>query len=295
MQISRFSPLVLLLLAALMCFSCSVSEETTGAESYVVEGWIDSGHFPIVKITRSMSLRSGDGTSVDSLSNYVERWARVAVCDGERTVVLTGMPDKTGLPPYLYTTGDMRGEVGKTYTLTVDTPDGHHMEAVTTIPEPVRIDSFLVENVDGTGDNCQLYGYTRDRRKCKLFTEVVGLDSEYKSSFLGLYDSGMIGNDGRVAICRGYTNLKKDFSPYFMDTESLLVKFSAIDSVAYGFWRSFEDMVALSRNPLFPVTKNLQGNVKGALGYWFGYGSTFYNVRISYHMDGLPWEATAYE
>ncbi len=294
MPISRFSPLVLLFLAAAMCFSCSVSEETTGAESYVVEGWIDSGHFPIVKITRTMSLKSS-GTSVDSLSNYVERWARVAVCDGERTVVLTGMADKTGLPPYLYTTGDMRGEVGKTYTLTIDTPDGHHIEAVTTIPEPVCLDSFMVEDVDGTGDNCQLYGYTRDRRKCKLFTQVIGLDSDYKSSYLGLYDSGMIGNDGRVAIYRGRTNLKKDFSPYFTDIDTLQVKFSAIDSVAYGFWRSFEDMASLSRNPLFPVTKNLQGNVKGALGYWFGYGSTFYFVRLSDHTDGLPWEAIAQE
>ena len=38
-------------------------------------------------------------------------------------------------------------------------------------------------------------------------------------------------------------------------------------------------MTILSRNPLFPVAKNLQSNMTGALGYWFGYGSSFYYVR----------------
>ncbi len=294
MQKFHFKPLVLLIFSAVVCISCSVSGETTGTESYVVEGWIDSGHFPIVKISRTMSLNSG-GTSIDSISNYIERWARVEVSDGERAVILTGMPDKTSLPPYIYTTGDMRGEVGKTYTLTVETHDGHHIEAVTTIPEPVRLDSFSVEDVTGIGDRWSVYGYTHDRRKCKLFTQVVGLDSDYKSAYLGLYDTDMIGNDGRVAVYRGRTNLKKDFSPYFSNGDTVLVKFSAIDSTAFSFWRSFEDMVTLSRNPLFPVTKNLQSNVKGALGYWFGYGSTFYIVNLNDHFDGEKWEAKGQE
>lgn len=286
----RFNALVLLLSAIVVCLSCSTSEETTGAECYVVEGWIDNGHFPVVKVTRTMNLHTG-GTSIDSLANYVERWARVAVCDGEKTVVLTGKPDKKVFPPYKYTTGDMRGEVGKTYTLTVDTPDGQHLEAVTTIPEPVSIDSFMVKNVDETGDLWEIYGYTHDRRRCKLFTKVSGLDDEYKSAYLGLYGIGMIGDDGKMGIYRGQTNLEKDFSAYFSGLETVQVKFSAIDSVAFRFWRDFEDMITLSRNPLFPMIKNLQGNVKGGLGYWFGYGSTFYSVRLKDHLDELPWKA----
>jgi hypothetical protein len=39
-------------------------------------------------------------------------------------------------------------------------------------------------------------------------------------------------------------------------------------------------MLTLSRNPLFPVKKNLNGNVTGALGCWFGYGATQYQVVI---------------
>ncbi|MGO5243946.1 hypothetical protein ACTQ16_01355 [Prevotella sp. LCP21S3_D2] len=39
-------------------------------------------------------------------------------------------------------------------------------------------------------------------------------------------------------------------------------------------------MLALSRIPLMPVNTNLKSNVHGALGYWQGYGSSFYEVRI---------------
>jgi hypothetical protein len=265
-------------LAALVCLSCSSYEQTEGAEGIVVEGWIDSGRFPIVKVTRTVALNS-KGMSSDSLDNYVEKWARVTVSDGERMVVLTGKPARQYYPPYIYTTGQMRGEVGKTYKLTVETPDGSRAEAETTIPEPVTIDSFSVERAAGSDTLCQLYGYTPCRQRCKVFTQVAGTDSEYLSAYHGLFDRDMIGSDGRISISRGRTNLVKDFSPFFSCGDTVLVKFSAIDSTAYRYWRDFEDMIVLSRNPLFPVTKNLHTNMKGALGYWFGYGSTFYQVR----------------
>ena len=39
-------------------------------------------------------------------------------------------------------------------------------------------------------------------------------------------------------------------------------------------------MIGLSRVPLVAVNTNLKSNVKGALGYWCGYGSTYYKVTI---------------
>jgi len=80
-------------------------------------------------------------------------------------------------------------------------------------------------------------------------------------------------------VYRGRTILKKGVSSYFGENDTVMVKFSAMDDDTYEFWRNFEDMADLSRNPLFPVTKNLHSNVSGALGYWFGYGSTFYLVK----------------
>ena len=75
-------------------------------------------------------------------------------------------------------------------------------------------------------------------------------------------------------------NLQKDFTPFFKENEIVRVKVSSLGEEGYAFWRSFEDMAALSRIPLMPVNSNLKSNVQGALGYWLGYGSSFYEVRI---------------
>jgi len=57
-----------------------------------------------------------------------------------------------------------------------------------------------------------------------------------------------------IYVYRGYTILKKGVSSYFGENDTVMVKFTAIDDDAYEFWRNFEDMADLSRNPLFPVT-----------------------------------------
>ena len=55
-----------------------------------------------------------------------------------------------------------------------------------------------------------------------------------------------------------------------------MVKIAHIDETAYNFWRDHETTLMIGRNPLFPVTNNIRSNVRGGLGYWFGYGSTEY-------------------
>lgn len=284
--------LSLILLSVVISFfaACSELDEATAPSELVVEGWIDAGEFPIVKLTSTISL-TYDGIDVDDLSQYVDKWARVSLSDGEREIIMIGKATHSYYPPYIYTTSEMRGEVGKTYHLRVKASDGTVAEAVTTIPIPVTIDSFSVEPVGGTLDEdyedaphvarYQLYGYTSDRCRCKLFTRVMNRDDEFLSAYLGTIDSTMIDDEGQISVSRGRTNLEKEFTPYFGENDTVFVKFSAVNNDAYEFWRDFEDMADLSRNPLFPVTKNLHSNVTGALGYWFGYGSTFYAVPIS--------------
>ena len=36
----------------------------------------------------------------------------------------------------------------------------------------------------------------------------------------------------------------------------------------------------IGRNPLFPVINNLRSNIRGGLGYWFGYGAKEYRLFI---------------
>lgn len=264
--------------------ACTVDYDTDSHSDIVVEGWIDSGGFPVVMLTRSIPI-STEYQSLDSLDNYIERWATVNVSNGERNVTLIGTYNNNYYPPYIYTTTDMRGEVGKTYSLTVDCADGTHAEAITTVPEPVRIDSFKQARVETSDTLRQLYGFITDKhidtKYYKLFTHVQGYKYGYMSSYLGITNSDILPSDGKIAVNKGRINMEKNFTPYFAVGDVVMVKLARIDDAAYQFWRDFEDMTTLSRNPLFPVTNNMHSNIKGGLGYWFGYGSSSYIVKIS--------------
>ena len=266
-----------------MLASCEADKGSNATPGLVVEGWIDNGRFPVVILTRTVPI-TGEYQPIDNLTDYAERWATVRVSDGKREVTLIATYDEKYFPPYVYTTSEMRGETGKTYRLTVDCTDGSHAEAVTSIPASVPIDSFELKNVGEADTLRQLYGFITDTRDSmryyKLFTHVTGDDYGYLSSYLGIVSSDLLPADGRVAVNQGRINLRKDFTPYFAIGDTVLVKLACMDAPAYKFWREFEDILTLSRNPLFPVTNNMSSNVSGALGYWFGYGSTFYTVTV---------------
>ncbi len=293
-------------LCATLCtgIACTDDINADGPSLLVVEGWIEDGRFPIVKVSRTMQMGQ-DPISADSLRNYIDTWARVTVSDGTKEVVLVGHADNKYFPSFVYTTSELRGQAGHTYKLRVEGSDGQVAEAETTIPAPAYIDSFRVESIGGELDEdfgyspamprCQLYGYTHDRRPAKLFTMVYGFDTECLSAYLGIYNADNLPADGQLTIYRGRKNIEsilrhnnttdeqlkvREFSPYFGQGDAVLVKYAAISSDAYTFWREFEDLVTLSRNPLFPYIKNLPSNLRGALGYWQGYGSTYYRLKI---------------
>ena len=263
---------------------CDHGLDVEGGGELVVEGWIDSGQYPVVKLTRTVSVGS-EYQSTDNLEDCVEQWARVTVSDGGREVTLIGHRDDSHFPPYVYTTSDMLGVPGRTYTLTVDCLDGTHAEAQTTIPQPAAIDSFAIERVSVADTLRQVYAYVRDDGTkdggYKLFTYVYGEEKGFMSAYLGISAADRLPDGRRMAVSRGRQNLTSDFTPYFAVGDTVMVKLARIDETAYRFWRDFEDMVTLSRNPFFPVTNNLHSNITGGLGYWFGYGSDVKSVIVT--------------
>lgn len=267
------------LLMLFIIVGCGQDAATSRDSQLVVEGWIDAGEFPVVKLTKTVPLGHYN-VELDSLSRYVERWAKVSVSDGERTEILVGRYDEKYFPPFIYTTYSMRGEVGKEYTLRVESSDGKVVEAKTTIPLPQVVDSFCVEPTD-VNSLFQLYAYVIGKQPCKFFTQVVNSQSEMYSAELGLVDADMLEGEGKISVKRGRNNLNKEYTPFFKRDEKIRVKLSTLNPEGYAFWRSFEDMIALSRLPLVGSNFNLKSNVSGAYGYWLGYGSSFYEVTIS--------------
>jgi len=267
----------------LTLLACSDDDNSSEEQQVVVEGWIEDGEFPVVKLSSTIPL-TDKYQSLDSLGRYILRWQRITISDGSQTVTLSGKIDERYFPPYIYTTTDMRGQTGRTYRLTIHRTDMPDITAETTIPESVPIDSFSTEIFDGNPTRRSIYAHTTippyPVTYYKVFTRQKAESQDYLSSFLGVMRSDMIPADGRISVQPGRTNFEKNYIPYYNVGDTVFVRFAQIDSISYEYWRSFEDMLSLSRNSLFPTTKNMPGSLPDALGYWQGLGSRYYRVIV---------------
>ena len=247
----------------------------------VVEGWIEAGGPPVVTVTTTVPV-SREKKELESLEENVVRWATVSVSDGENEVFLTGRLKKGYFPPYIYTTSMLSGEVGRKYTLKVQY-SGITVEAETVIPPPASLEYISTENTEG--DNYILKAGVKDtpdtKDYYKFFVKVVKKDSLYKSSFLGLIDDEVLSDQTtEVQVFNGYnpSSLSKETPIHFTKGDRVAVRFCTLGEEAYQYWSDYDDVSSLSLNPFFPVTKKIRSNIKGGLGYWAGYGTSYYYV-----------------
>ena len=274
----------ILLAVLLILASCAYTPEEPSEQMLVVDGWIDDGGFPVVMVSLTVPV-STESTDLNDLGQYVARMATVKVSDGENTVVLTGMRDKRYFPPYIYTTGHLRGESGKTYTLDVSYK-GLTASATTTIPQKVELDALECVKTESSDTLYSILASFRDdlseHRRYKVFvmTEKGG-ETVFSPSFMGLYDnSAFPSSDQQIHIYPATATEGSDMRIHFPGSQTVQVKFCTLDEDAYEYWKSFENVHTLSRNPLFPTTYNLSSNVRGGLGLWAGYGAAFYSVEL---------------
>lgn len=281
--IPQQAPAILLFLSLMLSCTGCVREYLPDTESLlVVEGWIEDGGHPIVMVTSSVPT-SLSAVSSDMLADHVVRWAKVSVSDGDSTVVLTGKPDKDYLTRYIYTTARIQGESGKQYTLKVSY-HGMEAEATTSIPESTVLESVTPKEIDGVGSGrFSLEASFVDKEGkdyYRFFSMVRGKETAFIPCLLGTFDD--VGMSGRVccSLLPGNIVSAEEFAPYYADGDDVTVKLCTMDSVTYAFWKDYDDLVSLSKNPLFPVTLNPASNMEGALGYWAGYGSSTVRVIV---------------
>jgi len=273
---------ILALLLTCFCLGCEETEVKQVPPQLVVEGWIDSGGFPIVKLTTTVPV-SKQAQSTDSLDRFLVRWAKVTVSDGTREVVLTGMPNRDYFPPYIYTTSEMRGEVGKTYTLKVDYQN-FHAHAVTTIPKPVALSRISAEEIPLYPGWFKLRIDFKDDPATtdyyKVFVRLYGEKYDFHSTYFGTYNDRLLPIQASLLVENARQNVVNPTATFFKHYEIVNIKFCHIDSVSYAFWKSFDDYQSEGRNPLFNSMQNIRSNIQGGLGYWCGYGASYYAYQI---------------
>lgn len=273
----------LLAVAAVFCGSCDGDNVIYAEPQLVVEGWIDAGGHPIVLLSKTIQP-SMEYQDMSVLNDYAVRNARVVVNDGQRDYVLTGRQDDNYLPDFVYTSEELTGEAGKEYTLTVDY-DGHHAVAVTTVPAPVGISFFEIKPKDGADSLYGINAFFEDDKAegnyYKFFVKIEGKDKFYLSSFLGLINGSVLGDDTEVPVYKGVKIPWDEFESFYYPDEVVNIKFAHIDEVSYNYWNDFEELASFSRNPFFFVDSKIRSNIDGGQGYWAGYGSMEYRIDLA--------------
>ncbi len=272
----KFLPILLLL----MLCACMPDPPARDPGRLVVEGWIDSGGYPVVMVTSTVNAQEAP-QQIEDLSQHLVYLAVVTVKDETdgTEVVLSGRRDGRYLPPYIYTTEHLRGTPGHTYTLKVVYGNRTAL-STTTVPEPDRLDRLEVTQASDS-----LYKVTAcispgpaSTGYHRFFTMVEGQDTMYLPSALSGQQQA---NDaGAVPVMRGWSLTNTKRQPLFYKGETVHIKFCTLGQAEWAYWDSFDIVSTLGANPFFPALHNTLSNMQGAYGYWAGYGVQYGSITI---------------
>lgn len=264
-------------------------------QKLVVEGWIEQDQYPIVSVTRNSPYFSVVDSS--TLANLFIINAKVIVSDGTQSeeLQLDFSNALNGVWPFIcYKGSTLKGEVGKTYWLTIYA-EGDTITGKTTIPEPVTLDSiwWLPDSINNPENDTLGYiwaSYTDNplvHNYFKLFSFRRGRDKSFVPLFGSVYDDIFFdGKNFTFSMYRGVPSISDSDSIYndkelfyYKKGDTVDVKITSIDMEHYEFWRTIEQELYTGGNPfVFPVV--IRHNVEGAIGVWGGYGATYYTLVI---------------
>ncbi|MFW5872749.1 MAG: DUF4249 domain-containing protein [bacterium] len=269
----------------LACFSCSNELELDFPipdDKIVVDAWIETGTKASVVLTANSPYLS----NLDSVSlrELVLTQAKVTLSDGSNTEILTLRRNDDYFPPFVYESTSIKGEYGKTYTMTAEYA-GKYAWASTTIPRSIKIDTAYYRFVEDTLAEIyiEFIDPLDEKNFYRVFTQIKGVESRYYSIFvLALDDIHFNGKKFGFTILRGpKTYLSSEGNAYFQVGDTVNIKFCTIDKAHFAFWNSYQEEVLNAGNPFATSVAGINSNVEGdGLGLFGGYGTSFYQVVI---------------
>lgn len=259
-------------------------------QKIVVEGWIDQNDYATVILTKNMAYFGVvDSASLVAMVNFP---AVVTVSDGTNTETLVKTFNFNYFPPIIYKGSLIKGEVGKTYFLTVNS-EGKELTAKTTILPSVKFDSLWFEleaDEDSLGSIwAKFTDNANEKNYYRVFTQRKGRDNRMIPVMGSVYDDFFFnGLSFTFNMYRGqetYTDYEgmenDDEYAYFKLGDTVVVKACAIDKEHYDFWSTAEIEFFSGGNPFMnpmPVKSNIKG---GGLGVWGGYGTNYDTLVIN--------------
>lgn len=249
-------------------------------QKIIVEGVIESGKYPVVYLSLNVPLSKSVDTT--TILDYVIRYAKVTVSDGDKTEILTSKWDKSYFPPYVYKGTEIVGEEGKTYDLKVEY-GGYTFYSSTTIPEGFQVESIDMDqtNVDSLrvlavkinlNDNAKnSYRIQTKKRKDTQFIKTpVLFNDELNLSGIQTF---------QISPYPAKTDSSYAEGKFFVVGDTVDIKISAIDSVSTLFFKDLNMFSLVSGNIAVTEVKPLHSNItEPGFGIW--YGAAVRNKRV---------------
>jgi hypothetical protein len=271
----------------LLSWSCkpSLDYEIHGyTEKIIVEGFITNNDFPKVYLSLNVPLWQ----KVDSATilSKVIRTAKVTVSDGINTEILTSSWDRTHFPPFVYSGTDLRGEIGKTYYLTVEY-SGYTVTAETTIPNVAEVKNIEIAPQSGN-DTLRVLSMTIEMDS----TARVGYRFHSKKKSDGIFIETPITYNENFDL-RGEQSFLVSPNPtlvhpsfpegnLFLKGDTVFVKVSVIDSAATQFFKAFTISALAGKDFFLTDRKPLESTISApGFGIWYGTATTQYRVIVN--------------
>jgi hypothetical protein len=241
-------------------------------QKIIVEGVIESGKYPLVYLSLNVPLSKSVDTT--TILDYVIRYAKVTVSDGEETEILTSKWDKSYFPPYVYKGTEIVGEEGKTYELKVEY-GGYILYSSTTIPAGFQVESIDMNQTDvdslrvlavkiNLNDHAKnSYRIQTRKRKDTRFIKTPVLFND------GLNLSGI--QTFQISPYPAKTDSSYAEGKFFVVGDTVDIKISAIDSVSTLFFKDLNMFSLVSGNIAVTEVKPLHSNItEPGFGIWYG-------------------------
>jgi Domain of unknown function (DUF4249) len=285
--------------AALVISVCFISCEKNinfdlkeAADVLVVDASIENGQLPVVVLTKSLNYFSS--LSPGLLESSFVHNATVIISNGTKTHQLKEYSISAGgynLYSYSIDSADLAtafaGELNTNYTLNIDA-GGKQYHATTTIPSlskkadslwwkkaPFQEDTSNVVIMVKATDPPGLGNYVRYFTKKNSEIFWPGENSVFDDQFVD-------GTTYELQVDPGVDrskNISAD-SNYFKRGDTVTLKLSNIDKGSYQFWNTWEFAYQSIGNPFAQPNKVLGNIDNGALGAFYGYGSSFKTLII---------------
>ncbi len=249
------------------------------SQKIIVDGKVESGKNPEVFLSLNVPLsKEVDSTTI---LDYVIRYAKVTVSDGEISEVLTSKWVKGSFPPYVYKCTEIVGREGGTYGLKVEY-GGYTLYSTTTIPHGFEIESVDVAstsndslrslslkiNVDNHRKN-SFRIFTRKRKDKRYIITPQLFNDRLELSGLQRFN---------VSPLPSLTDPSYIEGNYFAVGDTVDIKVCMIDSVSTSF---FKDLMFSAQTGKFFLSevKPLNSNIsEPGFGIW--YGNAVRSVRM---------------